>query len=105
MKKEEYLQEAMDRVKADPYRTEEDKNKDLERLKKQMKPAKVSMMYKGFKIHEETDITTGCPLFMIYSKEEWAYGKGLRSSEWDATSLEEAKQFIDSYYDMVEKFD
>ncbi|WP_145142207.1 hypothetical protein [Paenibacillus sp. Y412MC10] len=71
----------------------------------QVKPAKVNMTYKGFEIHEETCTTTGSPHYMIYTKEERAFGKGGRSSEWDASSLEEAKQVIDSYYDMVRHFD
>lgn len=58
---------------------------------------KVNMLYKGFRIYEEKDITTGCPVYAVYTSEEWKYGKGIRSSEWDATSLEEAKKFVDSY--------
>ncbi|MGG3278982.1 hypothetical protein [Paenibacillus solani] len=69
---------------------------DAVRIRKNKKP-KVNIMYKNFKIYEETDITTGDPIFAVYTKEEWGYGKGYRSSEWDATCLEEAKQFIDSY--------
>ncbi|MGG4106721.1 hypothetical protein AAXB25_22745 [Paenibacillus lautus] len=61
------------------------------------KKAKINIMYKGFKIYEEEDITTGDSIYAVYTKEEWEYGKGFRSSEWDATSLEEAKQFIDCY--------
>ncbi|KZE65126.1 hypothetical protein AV545_04170 [Paenibacillus jamilae] len=53
--------------------------------------------YKGFKIHETQDITMGSPLFVVYTAEEWAYGKGIRSNEWEACSMQEAKDFIDSY--------
>lgn len=48
--------------------------------------------YKGFKIKQEKD-----GRFYIYTNDEWSYGKGLRYSEHDACTLEEAKEFIDSY--------
>lgn len=47
--------------------------------------------YKGFKIHKENDN------YIIYTKEEWSYGKGIRQPEWDTTSESEAKSFIDAY--------
>ncbi|MGG1669964.1 MULTISPECIES: hypothetical protein [Paenibacillus] len=53
--------------------------------------------YKGFKIKERNDDSTGYPVFDVYTKEEWSYGSGLRSAEWEAGSLKEAKEFIDSY--------
>ncbi|KTS84452.1 hypothetical protein NS115_03745 [Paenibacillus jamilae] len=53
--------------------------------------------YKGFKIKETIEDSTGDALFMIYTAEEYSYGEGLRTAEWEAGSLEEAKQFIDSY--------
>lgn len=53
--------------------------------------------YKGFKIQEGTDITTGNPVFKVYTKEEWSYGEGFRSYEWEAVSMQEAEEFIDSY--------
>jgi hypothetical protein len=51
--------------------------------------------YKGFKIEEI--IEDGHDIFRLYTNEEWAYGKGLRSYEWDVCTIEEAKRFIDSY--------
>ncbi|MCP1185055.1 hypothetical protein [Paenibacillus sp. 1781tsa1] len=47
--------------------------------------------YKGFKIHKENDN------YIIYTKEEWSYGKGIRQPEWDTNSESEAKSFIDAY--------
>lgn len=52
------------------------------------------VIYKGYKILEETDTTAQMPVFKIYTAEEWAYGKGYRSAEWEACSLEEAKEWI-----------
>lgn len=48
--------------------------------------------YKGFKIEEAAADT-----FNVFTADEWGYGKGFRYPEWEASSLEEAKQFIDSY--------
>lgn len=48
--------------------------------------------YKGFKIvmnHEER--------YDIFTKEEYSYGKGYRSAEHDAGSIEEAMEYIDCY--------
>ncbi|MGV6935970.1 hypothetical protein ACWA2B_10690 [Paenibacillus sp. CMM36] len=53
--------------------------------------------YKGFKVHETQDIAMGSPLFVVYTPEEWAYGKGIRSYEWEASTMQEAKDFIDGY--------
>lgn len=53
--------------------------------------------YKGFKIKEQLDITTQRPIFMVYTKEEWAYGHGFRFPEWEACSMQEARDFIDNY--------
>ncbi|MGM1023515.1 MAG: hypothetical protein ACQEXV_24015 [Bacillota bacterium] len=62
-----------------------------------MQPKRKVTTYKGFKIKESTEDSTGDILFMIYTVEEYSYGEGLRTAEWEAGSLEEAKQFIDSY--------
>ena len=35
--------------------------------------------------------------FYIFTQDEWKHGKGLRSPEWDAGSLKEAEEFINSY--------
>ncbi|WP_168121910.1 hypothetical protein [Paenibacillus sp. HB172176] len=51
--------------------------------------------YRGFKI--ESLIDDGHEIFRIYTEEEWGYGEGLRSYEWDACTYQEAKDFIDSY--------
>ena len=47
--------------------------------------------YKGYKIEEVNNT-----VFHVYTAEEWAYGKGLRYFEWEAGSLTEAKEWIDS---------
>lgn len=61
-----------------------------------MEKSKVST-YKGFKIKETVDIDTQNPLFVVYTKEEWGYGEGFRTYEWEACSMQEARDFIDSY--------
>lgn len=33
----------------------------------------------------------------MYTKDEWDYGKGLRSFEWEADSMREIMDFIDNY--------
>lgn len=48
--------------------------------------------YKGFKIHEES-----ATMFKVYTADEWAYGKGFRYPEWEAGTMQEAKEFIDCY--------
>lgn len=53
--------------------------------------AKKLMTYKGWVIAPEGRD------FLIYSKEEWAYGKGYRTPEWYGGSIQECKDFIDSY--------
>lgn len=51
--------------------------------------------YKNFKIQEvKGDTQTE---FHVYTNEEWSYGKGFRYAEWEAGTIEEAKEFIDSY--------
>ncbi|MER2061446.1 MAG: hypothetical protein ABS894_00795 [Aerococcus urinaeequi] len=60
------------------------------------KKSKVTQ-YKGFKIQERPCPDTGAELFSVFTKEEWDYGAGYRCAEWDATTMEEAHQFIDSY--------
>lgn len=47
--------------------------------------------YKGFKIQETADG------FIIFTDEEWAFGKGYRYPEHEAGTLQEAKEFIDCY--------
>ncbi|URJ36630.1 hypothetical protein MF625_001049 [Paenibacillus polymyxa] len=53
--------------------------------------------YKGFKILQRTDHTTQLPVFAVYTKDEWTYGEGFRSYEWEACSMKEAREFVDSY--------
>ncbi|WP_028559004.1 hypothetical protein [Paenibacillus pinihumi] len=53
--------------------------------------------YKGFKIKESNDTTTKLPTFKVYTSEEWQYGEGYRLYDWEACSMEEATEFIDSY--------
>lgn len=48
--------------------------------------------YKGFKIEEANENT-----FNVYTADEWSMGKGFRYPEWEAGSLQEARDFIDSY--------
>lgn len=48
--------------------------------------------YKGFVIVEE-----GKDTFKLYTKDEYRYGKGFRTEEWETSSLTEAKEFIDCY--------
>jgi hypothetical protein len=61
---------------------------------KEQKPKfkKVVTSYKGFKIQQ---IDTN--MFLLFTKDEWSYGEGYRSAEWEAGTIEEAKQFIDCY--------
>lgn len=61
-----------------------------------MKPKKVTSR-KGMKIQHTTCSATNEPLFKVYTKEEWSYGEGFRCCEWEATSIEEAHQFIDGF--------
>lgn len=49
--------------------------------------------YKGYKILEETD-RLGGQVFNVYTAGEWAQGKGYRQVEWEAGTLEEAKEWI-----------
>ncbi|OME54016.1 hypothetical protein BSK59_15660 [Paenibacillus odorifer] len=60
-------------------------------------PAKKPITYKGFKILEEQDKHSDGTVFNVYTKDEWSYGKGFCSVEWEAGNLQEAKDFIDSY--------
>ncbi|MFD3260871.1 hypothetical protein ACE3MQ_19945 [Paenibacillus lentus] len=53
--------------------------------------------YRGFKIRESIDYITGKPVFRVYTKEEWAYGSGFRCYEWEACSMQEARDFVDTY--------
>ena len=47
--------------------------------------------YKGFTIAIEGGT------YYLFTKEEWSYGRGYRTAEWEAGSMEEARNFIDSY--------
>ena len=39
----------------------------------------------------------------LYSKEEWGYGKGYRTPEWDAGTVEECKDYIEeSEYKIIQ---
>lgn len=60
-------------------------------------PAKKPVTYKGFKILEENDQHSDGTVFNVYTKDEWSYGKGFRMVEWEAGTMQEAKDFIDSY--------
>ncbi|MEC0136148.1 hypothetical protein P4H94_04500 [Paenibacillus macerans] len=53
--------------------------------------------YKGFRIKESVDFITKLPVFKVYTAEEWAYGEGFRCYEWEACSMKEAMDFVDSY--------
>ncbi|EJW14066.1 hypothetical protein M5X05_26865 [Paenibacillus alvei] len=53
------------------------------------KPKVVS--YKGFKIKEVGDE------FHVFTKDEWAMPAAVRVVEWEAGTMQEAKDFIDSY--------
>lgn len=62
-------------------------------------PAKVKgkvTTYKGFKVKECLD-GQGNMVFKVYTKDEWGYGEGFRSCEWEACTMQEAHDFIDSY--------
>jgi len=48
--------------------------------------------YKGFKIEQ-----VGEDEYHVYTGEEWEYGTGFRTAEWEAGSIQEAQDFIDSY--------
>jgi hypothetical protein len=48
--------------------------------------------YKGFII-----LQTEVGLFEVYTKEEFAYGKGYRYPEIECCTINEAKEFIDCY--------
>lgn len=48
--------------------------------------------YKGFVIALGRD-----DMYHVFTKEEYSYGEGCRYPEHEAGSIEEAKDFIDSY--------
>lgn len=52
--------------------------------------------YKGWKIKEKKD-QYGQDVFLCYTADEWSYGSGLRQAEWEAGTMQEAKDFINSY--------
>jgi hypothetical protein len=58
----------------------------------QPKFKKVVTTYKGFKI-QQTDVN----MFLLFTKDEWSNGEGYRYPEWEAGTIQEAKQFIDCY--------
>ena len=48
--------------------------------------------YKGFIVAIDKEGT-----HHIFTKEEWSYGHGCRYPEWEADTLNECLEFIDSY--------
>lgn len=51
--------------------------------------------YKGMIIAEVTE--AGKPIYYkIYTADEWQFGKGYRYEEWEAGTIKEAMDFIDS---------
>lgn len=52
--------------------------------------------YQGWKIKQKKD-QYDMDVFLCYTADEWKYGSGLRQSEWEAGTMQEAKDFIDSY--------
>lgn len=56
--------------------------------------------YKGWTICEGNERSAdgiNHTIYHCYNPEEMQYPSNIRSSEWDAGSLQEAKDFIDSY--------
>lgn len=53
--------------------------------------------YKGFVIAYEKSTVGDWYQYNCYTKDEWSYGKGYRTIEIEADSIEEAKGAIDSY--------
>jgi hypothetical protein len=49
--------------------------------------------YKGFVIAENKK---GDYPFLVFTKDEWSYGAGVRYPEWQADSVEEAREWIES---------
>lgn len=47
--------------------------------------------YKGYIIAVDVD-----GMHYVYTSEEYAYGKGFRSYEWEAVTVEECISFIDT---------
>lgn len=53
---------------------------------------------KKMKTHKGFVIAYGQDNFYhVFTKEEWSYGEGFRYEEWEAGSIREAIDFIDSY--------
>lgn len=48
--------------------------------------------FKGFVIAKDSD-----GYFLVYTKDEWSYGWGLRYPEFECGSIEECKENIKSY--------
>jgi hypothetical protein len=48
--------------------------------------------YKGFVI-----VQTEQDMFILYTADEYSYGRGYRTAEWETSSLTEAKEFINAY--------
>lgn len=55
--------------------------------------------YKGWTIKEVKKCVDGQEYtdFECYTADEWTYGEGFRTVEHEASSLQEAKEFIDCY--------
>lgn len=61
---------------------------------------KTTRKYKGWAIKQDIECSgDGVEhiIYRCYTPEELEYPASLRSSEWDACNLQEAKDFIDSY--------
>jgi len=52
---------------------------------------------KKLRSYKEFIIATDGTMYYVFSKEEYGYGEGLRSAEWEAGTIKEAIDFIDSY--------
>jgi hypothetical protein len=53
--------------------------------------------YKGWLIVSRLDTTAGVETYFCYKPDELEYPTNLRSYEWEAGNMQEAKDFIDSY--------
>ncbi len=61
---------------------------------------KVTRKYKGWAIKQDIERSAdGLEhiIYRCYTPEEWEYPSNIRLPEWDACSLQEAKDFIDTY--------
>lgn len=57
-----------------------------------MKDVNKICVYQGLVIAKNPD-----SLYFVFTKEEWAFGEGMRYPEWECENVEEAMDFIDSY--------